>query len=248
MKTLPLPQVQFVTLAIGATAQRMGITATELHNRLKQHGLVRRLLLDCYEDKPADSPGADYVKYNLDRDFIQEETDFIERALRLPSWTTAKHHFVLSHGAPYSQYDACEMMPFILQRMTDPFFEGENPPCKLDAWLAGHSHRYGRSIPGTNKIAAWIPPHAPQKGGTTYRFPVLTVAGPDSKEPIPASAFRVDVGAEYVTVTAVGPDGLVFEKVRYYQDGTCEEVKKLTHYEAIPLENPPQNLPDFLRS
>ena len=43
------PQTQFVTLAIGATAQRMGITDTELFNRLKSHGLVRRLLFDCYD-------------------------------------------------------------------------------------------------------------------------------------------------------------------------------------------------------
>ncbi len=63
MKTLPLPQVQFVTLAIGATAQRMGITATELHNRLKQHGLVRRLLLDCYDTLHTES--IDGVAWNV---------------------------------------------------------------------------------------------------------------------------------------------------------------------------------------
>lgn len=39
MSTKSIQQTQFITLAIGATAQRMGITATELHNRLKQHGL-----------------------------------------------------------------------------------------------------------------------------------------------------------------------------------------------------------------
>ena len=39
-------KTQFATLAIGATARHMGITATELHNRLKRHGLVRRLLIE----------------------------------------------------------------------------------------------------------------------------------------------------------------------------------------------------------
>lgn len=47
MKTSPI--TQFVTLAIGATAKDMGISATELHNRLKKQGLVRRLLFDCYD-------------------------------------------------------------------------------------------------------------------------------------------------------------------------------------------------------
>lgn len=63
MATTTIPQTQFVTLAIGATAQRMGITATELFNRLKHHGLVRRLLLDCYDTLHAES--IDGVVWNV---------------------------------------------------------------------------------------------------------------------------------------------------------------------------------------
>ena len=49
MEALAIPKTQFVTLAIGATAKQMGISATELHNRLKHHDLIRRLLFDCYD-------------------------------------------------------------------------------------------------------------------------------------------------------------------------------------------------------
>ena len=63
MATTTIPQTQFVTLAIGATAQRMGITPTELFNRLKRHGLVRRLLLDCYDTLHAES--IDGVVWNV---------------------------------------------------------------------------------------------------------------------------------------------------------------------------------------
>ena len=49
MDALTNYKTQFATLAIGATAKDMGITATELHNRLKHHGLVKRLLFDCYD-------------------------------------------------------------------------------------------------------------------------------------------------------------------------------------------------------
>ena len=55
--------LQFATLAIGATAQRMGISATELFNRLKHHGLVRRLLFDCYDTLHAES--IDGVVWNV---------------------------------------------------------------------------------------------------------------------------------------------------------------------------------------
>ena len=61
--TTTVSQTQFVTLAIGATAQRMGITATELFNRLKRHGLIRRLLIDCYDTLHAES--IDGVVWNV---------------------------------------------------------------------------------------------------------------------------------------------------------------------------------------
>lgn len=41
----------------------MGITATELYNRLKQYGLVRRLLIDCYDTLHAES--IDGVVWNV---------------------------------------------------------------------------------------------------------------------------------------------------------------------------------------
>lgn len=63
MATISVPQTQFATLAIGATAQRMGITATELYNRLKHHGLVKRLLFDCYDTLHAES--IDGVVWNV---------------------------------------------------------------------------------------------------------------------------------------------------------------------------------------
>lgn len=72
MATTSIQQTQFITLAIGATAQRMGITATELHNRLKRHGLVRRLLIDCYDTLHAES--IDVVVWNVQEALKNWET------------------------------------------------------------------------------------------------------------------------------------------------------------------------------
>ena len=65
MDTINNRQTQFATMAIGATARHMGISATELHNRLKRHGLVRRLLLDCYDTLHAES--IDGVVWNVEQ-------------------------------------------------------------------------------------------------------------------------------------------------------------------------------------
>ena len=48
-KSMETRTTQFATLAIGATARHMGISPTELHNRLKRYDLVRKLLFDCYD-------------------------------------------------------------------------------------------------------------------------------------------------------------------------------------------------------
>ena len=48
-RTLDNDKMHFATLAIGATAKEMGISATEVHNRLKRYGLIQTLLFDCYD-------------------------------------------------------------------------------------------------------------------------------------------------------------------------------------------------------
>ena len=55
MDSTAINKISFVTLAIGATAKRMGISATELYNRLKRQNLVRNLLFDCYDTLHAES-------------------------------------------------------------------------------------------------------------------------------------------------------------------------------------------------
>ena len=62
-RTFDNDKVHFATLAIGATAQRMGTTATEVHNRLKRYGLIRSLLFGCYDTLHTES--IDGVVWNV---------------------------------------------------------------------------------------------------------------------------------------------------------------------------------------
>jgi len=48
-RTLDNDKTHFAVLAIGATAQKMGIPTKELYNRLKKVGLIKSLLYDCYD-------------------------------------------------------------------------------------------------------------------------------------------------------------------------------------------------------
>ncbi len=189
------------------------------------------LMLDCWEDKPAGSKGADYCKYNLDELFLQAETEFLKEAMASEAWTSAKRRIVLAHGAPYSHFDGCLTMPFVLKKLTDPYFAGKNPAIPLNLWLAGHTHRYSRSIPGTAAIAAPPHPKKPQTDGKNYRYPVLTVAGPSRNQPYQASAFRVDASRGKLTVSAFAPNGQCFEKIEIADTGEITELISLPHHD-----------------
>ena len=149
-------------------------------------------------------------------------------------WTGAKRRIVICHGAAYSHYDGCMTIPFVLQKMTDPYFEGANPVSKLNMWLTGHIHRYVRSIPGTDDYAAESMPIRPFKGGKTYTYPVLTVGGPSARK-IQASCFRVDADADGFDVKSWDQDGNLLEDIRYGNDGTCTERKAFEHYTVEPI-------------
>lgn len=62
-RTLDNDKICFATLAIGATANKMGISATEVHNRLKRYGLIQSLLFDCYDTLHTES--IDGVVWNV---------------------------------------------------------------------------------------------------------------------------------------------------------------------------------------
>ena len=196
------------------------------------------LLLDSWEDKPAKTPGHTYCQWNLDDWFIKTETEWLKHAVEDKKWTDAKRRIVICHGAAYSHYDGCLHMPFMLQDMTDPYFEGLPPKSPLNLWLAGHVHRYMRSIPGTDDIASEATPPQPFKGGKTYVYPVLTVGGPGANRKTQASCFRVDADEDGLTVRAWNQDGTLLEHVRYGNDGTCTEFTSLPKFTVPPCPHP----------
>lgn len=193
------------------------------------------LVLDCWEDKPAEEAGVPFCKYNLDKHFLQQETAFLKKAMKNKLWTGAKRRIVLAHGAPYSHFDSAATMPFVLQDMTDPYFCGRKPQSRLNLWLAGHTHFYTRSIPGTNTIAAFSEPPRPFKDGRDYVYPVMTCAGPNGKQKHQVSAFRVDARNGVLTIRAFTHDGTCFEKIEIQDDGTIRELLSLPHFERKEL-------------
>jgi|GEM_PF-1136916 len=214
----------------GDDAQNFGTyfgTADGAAYRLFRAGDTAFLVLDCWEDTPQ---SADWCQYNLDAVAFAEQAQWLKQVLTSEKWQKAKRHIVLCHGAPYSQYDSGQTMPFMLERLTDPYFAGKKPVYRLDFWMSGHSHSYARSIPGTDTLAAPFAPRQPDRDGKNYVYPVLTVAGPGPHPQLEASAFRVDITPAAITISAFAPDGKCFDQVEYRSDNTYRELKELPHF------------------
>lgn len=204
-----------------------------------RYGTTAFLVLDCWEDKNQYNK-VYHLRYNEDKSFFLEQKDYLEHALQQEIWTNARRRIVLSHGAAHSIYDGCFWQPFRVQEMTDQFFDGKDPKYDLDLWLCGHSHRYLRSFPGSNVIAAPIKPLPPFRTGESSTYPVFTVGGPTAKEnPVQASTFRVDITAEKITVTSFDQNGKKFDHVEILNDGTIEEKMPMPHFETVTKDYTP---------
>ena len=185
------------------------------------------MVLDSWEDKPADYPGHDYCKHNLDAEFEAAQQKFLDKAVRSPEWLSAGRHIVLCHGAPCSHDDRFETMSKRLSGMTDKYFAGKNPPHKINFWFSGHKHQYMRTIPLSGRIAGEGSVIKPWRTGENYRFPVFTAAGPNRKKLRTVTAFRVDADQQGFTVSVFDPQGICMEKLRYDNDGKCQVLHSL---------------------
>ena len=194
-----------------------------------RYGDTAFLILDCLGDH---QPGtSQYSMRDLDTVFFESQKSYLENVLRLGKWTGARRRIVLSHSAPYSHADKRQTITANLKTLTDPWFAGKNPLYKVDLWLTGHVHRYMRSIPGTDEVAAeQKPKDAPVADGRDYIFPVLTVAGPNQSGLMEASAFRIDADRDKLLIRAFSPNGKCFEQVEIAPDGAMKEIISLPHF------------------
>lgn len=87
----------------GDDAQNFGAyfgTADGTAYRLFRVGDTAFLVLDCWEDKPAETPKAAICKYNLDAIAYAEQAAWLKTTLASEVWKAAQRHIVFCHGAP----------------------------------------------------------------------------------------------------------------------------------------------------
>ena len=203
-----------------------------------RYGDTAFLVLDAWENRPADHPRARYYsRHNLDELIREEEKAFVDQIVNSPLWKNARRRIVFSHGSSFSQLDRAGTMYRFLQALTDEYFEGEKPVSCVHLLLAGHTHIYTRSIPGSDELASFSPGPAPDKSGKNYIFPAISCCGPNKKGLPLLSGVRVE-GEENgdLRVRSILPDGRCFEEIIIHEDHSIEEITSLEHFLPVGEE------------
>ncbi len=191
-------------------------------------GRVWFLVLDCGDDAPRCAYPSTRMLHDIEP-YLEAERLWLSRIVEMPECRTAEYRIVLSHAIPAG--DACEYLPGHVRHLTDEFFAGEHPRCRIHLWLGGHVHYALRTVPLQNALRSAVPPavHYPTRNyapvGVRYPFPVLATSGPDAHNPpeLRYSGVRTTVKADGLHVESFDMDGRRFDYVRILPDGeVCE--------------------------
>ena len=183
--------------------------------------------LDCGEDQPQKLAPASITQKSDMAEFFAEESAWLEKVIASPECRNAKRRIVLAHTTPFECNNA--HMARNLNKMAAKFFYGENPPCKIDLWIAGHIHYPLRYDPVGGKLYGLL---SAKKGSLALtpadvkniRFPVYSNDGPRGGG-YDLSALDILCREKNILVRCCLPDGKIIDEI-LITPGKPFEVKK----------------------
>lgn len=194
--------------------QFFGTPSGTSYSQFRQ-GPAAFLALDSWSDQPS-VPENSAFRWNLDKEFLEEEKRFIRETVSSPAFLDAPFRIVLAHGASHAHIDQFNFLGRNMRFLTDEFLRGKNPRIPIHLWICGHIHHYIRSVPFKAECVSIHPPPQPVVTPEEYSFPLITTDGPDVlKEIVPpsgiqSSAFAVTVSEDTLDIRAISEErGLI---------------------------------------
>lgn len=205
------------------------------------YGLFRQgpaafLCLDSWADQPS-VPENSAFRWNLDREFLEAEKQFISETVSSPLFLDAPFRIVLAHGASHAHIDQFDFLGRNLRFLTDEFFRGKNPRIPIHLWICGHIHHYIRSVPFKAECASIHPPPQPVVTPEDYSFPIITMDGPDVlREIVPpsgiqSSAFAITVSEKTIDVRAISEERGLIDHFAINRDHQVIEELDTPHFQ-----------------
>ena len=200
-----------------------------------RHGPAAFLALDSWSDQPSVQANPIF-RWNLDREFLEEEKRFIRKAVSSPEFLEPPFRIVLAHGASHAHIDQFNFLGKNMRNLTDEFFRGKNPQIPIHLWICGHIHHYLRSVPLKAECVSIHPPPQPVETPEEYSFPLITADGPVVlKEIVPpsgiqSSAFAVNVSENMLEIRALSAERGIIDHFSVSRDHRIVEKMDVPHF------------------
>lgn len=202
-------------------------------------GDVFYIVLDTGEDaEPVYKKNSTNEKmFTRTEGYFREQRSWLKKIIESPECKNAKYRVVFAHAPPFEfehKYFAEQ-----IQSMTDGVFFGENPQCKINLWLCGHTHSPYRYDPVTKKIHGAMPRKTRKSLEPTewdkkaLNFPVYVCDGPrGAGEDL--SVIQVKAHDKGFTIKQSSLDGKVLDHVTYTPGKTIQVHQ--TGYKPYPVK------------
>ena len=168
-------------------------------------------------------------------DYLDEQKEWLAKAIETPACKTAKYRVVLAHGLPYGDWQ--EYMTGKVRYVIDDFFAGRKPKCKIHLWVGGHVHYAFRTTPWKDDYRSIVPaatiynkridkPMNFQPIGHKYGFPITVFSGPSgyNTPDFQLSDISVNITPKALTVIAHDMEGNEYDRFSITPDGKFSEI------------------------
>ena len=157
------------------------------------------------------------------QEYMAAQKQWLEETVKSQAYKNADFRIVMSHESPHGHRRS--QMNDIARFIAEPLLKAAaDPASRLHLWLAGHIHRYRRTVPASTAVYANNDVEQSDiASGKDYPFTILTVEGPGKSSPLEISATVVTVNRQQIEVKSYDNKHNCFDSFAITRDGKVVE-------------------------
>jgi len=186
-------------------------------------GKVCFVVLDTWGGKK--DLGLNRLSNNEVKKYLQEQRKWVEELVNSPDYTTADYRIIMAHSSPHACNPA-EGISGNAIMIAEPLFKASlNGGKRIHLYLAGHIHKYRRTIPGTTAVYSNARVVAGEVAdGKKFNFPIVIFDGPGKNIGFDLSASIIKVAADKLEIKSFDEDSRCFDHFTVDKQGKLNEI------------------------
>ena len=159
------------------------------------------------------------------KNYLLEQRKWAEELVDSPEYTTADYRIIMAHSSPHACNPA-EGISGNAIMIAEPLFKAAREEKKrIHLYLAGHIHKYRRTVPGTTSVYSNAKVAAGEVvDGKKYNFPIVIFDGPGKNFGFDLSASLIKVTPEFLEVKSFDEASRCFDHFTVDKQGQVSEI------------------------